>query len=135
MFLPASVILLTGGCLPQCMLGYTPWSRHPPEQTPPGVDTPQSRHPPRADTLQEQTPLGADPPQEQTCPPSRSRHAPPEQTPPPRSRHPPGKHAGRYGQCAGGTHPTGMQSCFYLLSILKHSAPSGSQTITLAVLR
>ena len=22
------------------------------------------------------------------------------------------EHAGRYGQCAGGTHPTGMQSCF-----------------------
>ena len=27
---------------------------------------------------------------------------------------PPGaKHAGRYGQRAGGTHPTGMQSCFH----------------------
>ena len=23
-------------------------------------------------------------------------------------------HAGRYGQQAGGTHPTGMQSCYYL---------------------
>ena len=47
MFLQASVILSTGGCLPQCMLEYTPpRSRHPPgtrpllEQTPPG-----SRHP------------------------------------------------------------------------------------------
>ena len=30
----------------------------------------------------------------------------------PRSRHPPAtEHAGRYGQRAGGTHPTGMQSC------------------------
>ena len=50
-------------------------------------------------------------------PPPRSRH-PPEQTPP-WSRHtpPPGSspcavHAGRYGQQAGGMHPTGMQSCF-----------------------
>ena len=39
-FLQVSVILLTGGCLPQCMLGYPPeqtlpGSRHPWEQTPP----------------------------------------------------------------------------------------------------
>ena len=56
----------------------------------------------------------------------QSRHSlpradPPEQTP--KSRHPRGtgippgadppsiEHAGRYGQRAGGTHPTGMQSC------------------------
>ena len=52
MFLQASVILLTGGCLPQCMLGYTPpGSRHhPPRQTPPWSrpplkQTPQGRHP------------------------------------------------------------------------------------------
>ena len=43
-----------------------------------------------------------DTPREQT---PQSRHAP-------GSRHPPGaEHAGRYGQRAGGTHPTGMQSC------------------------
>ena len=60
MFLQASVILFTGGCLPQCMLGYhtpgkqtppsradPPKSRHPPEQTPPQDQVhPQSRHPP-----------------------------------------------------------------------------------------
>ena len=47
MFLQASVILLTGGCLPQCMLGYTPL----------GADTtPQGRHPPGADTPPKQTP-------------------------------------------------------------------------------
>ena len=40
--------------------------------------------------------------QEQT-PPRGSRH-PPEQTPP-------AVHAGRYGQRAGGTHPTGMHTC------------------------
>ena len=39
----------------------------------------------------------------------------------PQSKHPPpgadppnAEHAGRYGQQAGGTHPTGMQSCFFL---------------------
>ena len=121
MFSQAYVILFTGGCLPQCMLGYTPpeqtprsrppgadpleqtppWSRHPPsrhpreqtspqEQTPP-EQTPWSRHPPGADTPQ------ADTPQEQT---------------PPWEQDPPIEHTGRYGQCAGGTHPTGIQSCF-----------------------
>ena len=77
-FLHLSVILFTGGCLPQCMLGY---------HTPPGADNPppQSRHPPsrhhpkQTPTLEqtppEQTPQGAD--------------TPPEQTPP-WSRHPPG---------------------------------------------
>ena len=35
-----SVILFTGGCLPQCMLGYTPE-----EQTPPRADIPRSRNP------------------------------------------------------------------------------------------
>ena len=55
MFLQASVILSTGGCLPQCMLGC-----HPPlEQT----HHPRSRHPPGAYTPREHTP-------------------PPEQTPP-----------------------------------------------------
>ena len=40
MFLQASVILSTGGCLPQCMLGY-----HPPEQTPPRSRLPPQRRP------------------------------------------------------------------------------------------
>ena len=48
------------------------------------------------------TPLRRRPPWGQT---------PREQTPP-RSRHPPAVHAGRYGQQAGGTHPTGMHTCF-----------------------
>ena len=65
-FLHLSVILLTGGVLPQCMLGYHP---------PPGADTttPWSRHPP------EQTPLGPDPPGADTTRPQ-------DQTPPPGSR-------------------------------------------------
>ena len=60
-------------------------------------------------------------------PPPGTRH-PPQPVPlgpglpwirqPPRTRHPPrsgppgAEHAGRYGQRAGSTHPTGMQSCF-----------------------
>ena len=84
-----------GGCLPQCMLGY-----HPREQTPPRSRPPWSRHPPGADTPWEQTPPGANTPHQEQTPPTRSKH-------PPRA-----VHAGRYGQQAGGMHPTGMQSCF-----------------------
>ena len=49
--------------------------------------------------------------------PPSTRHHPQDQAPPrpgtpPREQPPPGaEHAGRYGQRAGGTHPTGMQSC------------------------
>ena len=50
-------------------------------------------------------PPGADTPEEQT-PPPQSRHTPPS-----------AEHAGRYGQHAGGTHPTGMQSCFDAIKI------------------
>ena len=51
-------------------------------------------------------PPGADPPQ--------------EQTPPTGADPPPGaEHAGRYGQCAGGMHPTGMQSCLHIYFHLK----------------
>ena len=48
MFLHVSVILLTGGgCLPKCMLGYTPrWRQTPPS---PGIRHPQKQIPPEAD--------------------------------------------------------------------------------------
>ena len=80
------ICLSEGGCLPQCMVGYTPQSRHPPGADPPprnrqpsrsrhpagsrhtslGADTP----PPRADTPPEQThPQEQTPPWEQTTPP------------------------------------------------------------------
>ena len=85
MFLLMSVILSTEGGLSQCMLGYysSNSSRHPQEQTPPRW---------------EQTP------------PTGSRHAPWDQalSAPVTPR---AVHAGRYGQRAGGMHPTGMQSC------------------------
>ena len=37
--------------------------------------------------------------------------------------HPGTVHAGRYGQQAGGAHPTGMHSCFY--EIYETSIPRG----------
>ena len=103
MFLQVCVILFTGQCLPQCMLGYhhplgadTPREQTqppsqradtpPPEQTSPGSrhipeeqTSPKSRHPPRADA-----PRVDIHPQEQT--PPKSRHPPQEQTPPPGRR-------------------------------------------------
>ena len=96
-----------GEFLPQCMLRYTP---PPQEQTPPGS------RPPRADTpLGADTPLEAAPPPRADTPPREqthpwSRHPPQKQTPPKADTPPSAEHAGRYGQCAGGTHPTGMQS-------------------------
>ena len=47
---------------------------------------------------------------------------PQEQTPAQEQTHPPPpstEHAGRYGQRAGGTHPTGMQSCLILVKYIK----------------
>ena len=66
-FLHVFVILFTGGCLPQCMLGYhtLPGGRHPP----PGADTPQSRHTQEQTSPWEQTHPGADT--------SQSRHTHP----------------------------------------------------------
>ena len=63
---------------------------------------------------------------------SRDQAPPSDQAPPwnrhPGTRHPPGEqtppcavHAGRYGQQAGGMHPTGMQSCLNLMSTAAHS--------------
>ena len=53
-----------------------------------------------------------------------------EETLPPQRRHPPNaEHAGRYGQRAGGTHPTGMQSC----SIFNQTS-SGSNLTSLKII-
>ena len=97
MFSQAFVILFTGECLSQCMLGYT----HPREQTPPAADTPWQQTPPRAGIPQSSHPPWSrhhpeqTPPRADTTPGSRhpqTRHpreqTPPKQTPP-QSRHPP----------------------------------------------
>ena len=60
-------------------------------------------------------------------------HPPPKSTPPLDQRqishrHPPGAvHAERYGQQAGGTHPTGMQSCYFYISITLTQTWLGSE--------
>ena len=98
MFLQASVILLTRvGCT---LPGTPPGTRYTPRDKvhPPGTGTPlQTRY----------TPLDqVHPPWDQVYPPQDQVH-PPDQVHLP---HPPGP--GRYGLRAGGTHPTGMHSCF-----------------------
>ena len=69
----------------------------------------------------------ADPPWDQRQTPWDQRQAPPSSqvpeagTPPHRTRgrHPPGTvRAGKYGQQAGGTHPTGMYSCFLFMVLI-----------------
>ena len=97
MFSRACVILFTGEVSASVHAGMPPpgsghpRSRHLQETDTPGSRLPRSTHPPGADTpSKKQTPPEADTPQ---------------------SRHPPAKHAGRYGQCTRGTHPTGMQPC------------------------
>ena len=91
------------GGLPQCMLGYNnpPRTRQAPPWpgTPPGPGTPGTRQ--------------AGTPSPRTRHPPRARHPSGPGTAPPRTRHHPprAEHAGRYGQRAGGTHPTVMHSC------------------------
>ena len=99
MFLHVCGILSTGGgvCLSACWDTTPLGADTPPGADPPGTsDPPGSRHPPGSDP-----PLGPGTPQDQT-PPCCAVHA------------------GRYGQQAGGMHPTGMQSrfCLYLKTVL-----------------
>ena len=90
-----------GGCLPQCMLGYTP------RQTPTyPADTPPGQTPPHADTAPGRHPLTRHPP---------VRHPPPGRHPP-LGRHPPQQTA----TAADGTHPTGMHSCLFQINLLWH---------------
>ena len=128
--------MFTGMCLSQ---GGSTWPGTPRNQVHAlGADTPPDQvHPlpSGADTPSGiRQPLGADTPLEAGTPPSPGADntaSPREQTPPweqtqtpradiplweetpPRADTPPpgAEHAGRYGQHAGGTHPTGMQSC------------------------
>ena len=95
-----------GVCFSVCWDTHPSRTRHPPGTSHP----PGSRNPPGAD------PPGSRPPSRSRQPPQTkhpwSRH-PPQQAPPEAGTPPfPTVHAGRYGQQAGGMHPTGMQSCF-----------------------
>ena len=94
-----------------CMLGYTQpptprtRGRHPSRAGPSRADPPGSRHPPPELTSPHRSrhPPGVDPLRADTSPPG-SRH-------PLRADTPSAVHAGRYGQQAGSTHPTGMYTC------------------------
>ena len=97
---------------------YTLWAVHPPAGIPQQVHPPGQVHLPWAGTPPGRYTLWAVHPQagipRQGHPPGQ---VPPGQVPPgqvpPRAGTPPSTvHAGRYGQQAGGTHPTGMQSCY-----------------------
>ena len=58
------------------------------------------------------------------------------QAPNPGSRHPSGAvHAGRYGQQADGTHPTGMQSCICQKFPQDHRKPKQKQKLRVNVTR
>ena len=96
-----------GVCLSACWdttlwTRHPPGSRHPPDQTPPLDQAPPDQAPPDQAPPRAGTPRPGTPPDQ----------APPRPgTPQPGSPPPSAEHAGRYGQRAGGTHPTGMQSC------------------------
>ena len=81
---------------------WPPWRRPPQRRHPPEGAPPKRRHPPE-ETPQEGTPPRGDP----------------------RRRPPTAEYAGRYGQRADGTHPTGMQSCFRCISSSVSRAFSG----------
>ena len=119
MFSQACVILFTGGCLPQCMLGYhTPLEQTPPPRadTPPG-----SRHPPGADT----PPWSRHPP--------RSRHPPPgadNPTPPP----PPSPRQSMLGDTVNARAVRILLECnlvSYALKSMRNLAPWSSEVCQL----
>ena len=106
-----------GGCLPHCILGYTP-RQIPPLQTPwadtPWADTPLGRHPPGQTPLSQQTPPGrhplgrhpwADTPLSSACLDTHSSLSSACW-----DTHLPVQCLLGYGQQAGTTHPTGMHS-------------------------
>ena len=82
-------------------------------QPPPWADTPLGRHTPGQTPPRSRHPWGADPPPPGQTLPSGSR-----QPLSPRSRPPQAVHAGRYGQQAGGTHPTGMHTCLCIFLLV-----------------
>ena len=105
-------------CLWFCSQAGSTWHPPPPSRHPPDQVHPRSRHPPGPGTPRADTPPRLGTPPKQTPPGTRytpqTKYTPPELSTPP----PPGEHAVRYGQRAGGTQPTGMQSCILLHLLL-----------------
>ena len=118
MFLQVCVILFTGG---ECLTRYPPQDQVPPRaRYPPGTrypplgpgTPPRTRYPPGPGTppwARYPSPGPGTPPRHQVHPPGPG--TPPAPGTPPRDQVPP-PGPGRYGLRAGGTHPTGMHSCF-----------------------
>ena len=90
----------------------SPQEQTSPRNTQPLLSTPQDQAPPRSrsPSPREHTPWDQATPREPGTP------LPPEQAPPC------AVHAGRYGQQAGGMHPTWMQSCFLCKRFIELSA-------------
>ena len=65
-------------------------------------------------------------PQDQVHPPGPGTPHPPGPGTPPDQVHPPGP--GRYGLRAGGTHPTGMQSCLYSIQARENCSRTHNQS-------
>ena len=92
-----------------------PRTRFPQTRYTPGTRSPQTRYTPRTRSPQNQVhPLGPFTPPRTRYPPGTrytpwTRYTPQDQVCPQTRYRPPGP--GRYGLRAGGTHPTGMQSC------------------------
>ena len=84
-----------------------PSQAHPPDQVHTPSQEPQTRYTPH--------PRPGTPPGTRYTPPWPGTPPPRPGTPPRDQVHPPGP--GRYGLRAGGTHPTGMQSCLNLMSL------------------
>ena len=102
-YTPPDQVHPEGPGTPQTM--YTHQDQVPRDQVPPGLGTPpQTRY-----TLRQVHPPGPGAPQ------TRYISLGPGTPPTLDQVHPPGAvHAGRYRQQAGGTHPTGMHSCYVL---------------------
>ena len=115
----------SGGCVPDqvpLLPGTPPSDQVPPQDQvhPPGPGTPpRTRYTPRPGTPPHQTRYTPHqtrytPPPDQVHPPDQvpplDQVHPPDQVPPQDQVHP---RTRSYGQRAGGTHPTGMQSCYH----------------------
>ena len=106
-----------GGCLPHCMLGYTPPGQvHPPEQTPGRYTPRQVHHPPRQVHPPPTPPRQVHPLGRYPLPSACWDTHPPAGIHTPCSVHagihtPPAQCMLGYSQQAGGTHSIGMHSC------------------------
>ena len=87
---------------------YSPRAGTPPWEGPPQAGIPPGRYPPGQVLPPAGTPWAGTPPRQVTLKVHRE-FRPGRYFPLPSA-----VHAGRYGQQAGGTHPTGMQSCFQI---------------------